>query len=238
MRYLALACDYDNTLACQGVVDDQTVAALERLRASGRRLLLVTGRLLDDLQQVFPQFEIFDIIVAENGALLYQPGPRAIRPLGPPPPDAFVTILRERQVAYFDVGRVIVSTKRPDDAVVLEAIRDLGLDLRVIFNKDDVMVLPPDLDKSTGLLLALQELGLAPHNIVAVGDAENDQALLNTSACGAAVGNALPMLKEQADLLLTGEYGAGVRELIDRLITTDLQDVPLRRKHPGDSPTS
>jgi hypothetical protein len=44
MRYLALACDYDGTLASEGRVAPETVGALERLRASGRRLLLVTGR--------------------------------------------------------------------------------------------------------------------------------------------------------------------------------------------------
>jgi hypothetical protein len=234
MRYLALACDYDNTLAYQGHVDDQTVAALARLRATGRQLLLVTGRILADLQRVFPRIDLFDIVVAENGALLYLPGPRTVRPLGPPPPEAFVAALREQDVPDLTVGRVIVSTKRPGDAVVQAAIRKLDLDLRVIFNKNDVMVLPPDLDKSTGIQVALRELELSPHSIVAVGDAENDQALLHACACGAAVGNALPMLKEQADLVLTGEYGAGVVELIDRLIATDLQEVSLRREQPGD----
>lgn len=230
MRYLALACDYDNTLAYQGHVDDQTIAALARLRAGGRRLLLITGRLLDDLQRVFPRIDLFDIVIAENGALLYHPGTRTVRPLGPPPPDAFVAALREQNVPDLGVGQVIVSTKRPGDVAVQAAIRELGLDLRVIFNKNDVMVLPPDLDKSTGVQVALQELKLSPHSIVAVGDAENDQALLHACACGAAVGNALPMLKEQADLVLTGEYGAGVVELINRLIATDLQEVPLRRE--------
>src|SRR5262245_3968957 len=50
MRYLALACDYDGTIAHHGRVDDDTLAALRRVRASGRKLLLVTGRELDDLQ--------------------------------------------------------------------------------------------------------------------------------------------------------------------------------------------
>ena len=44
MHYLALASDYDGTLATDGRVDNATIAALERLRDSGRRLLLVTGR--------------------------------------------------------------------------------------------------------------------------------------------------------------------------------------------------
>lgn len=49
MRYCAVSCDYDGTLASAGRVRKETVAALERVRASGRRLLLVTGRQLPDL---------------------------------------------------------------------------------------------------------------------------------------------------------------------------------------------
>ncbi|RUR74844.1 HAD family hydrolase [Chlorogloeopsis fritschii PCC 9212] len=69
MRYLALATDYDGTLATDGRVNDETLAALKRLQASGRKLILVTGRQLDDLQRAFPQFDCFDCIVAENFAL-------------------------------------------------------------------------------------------------------------------------------------------------------------------------
>ena len=69
MRYHVLATDYDGTLARHGQVDDATLARLEQVRKSGRRLVLVTGRELDDLKKVFPPFELFDCIVAENGAL-------------------------------------------------------------------------------------------------------------------------------------------------------------------------
>src|SRR5512142_2746641 len=44
MRYLGLACDYDGTLATAGTVDEPTLDALRRLKAAGRRLILVTGR--------------------------------------------------------------------------------------------------------------------------------------------------------------------------------------------------
>ena len=45
--------------------------ALRRLKESGRKLILVSGRQLPELQQVFPAHEIFDVIVAENGALMW-----------------------------------------------------------------------------------------------------------------------------------------------------------------------
>jgi hypothetical protein len=88
------------------------------------------------------------------------------------------------------------------------------------------MVLPPGINKATGLLAALRELDLSPHNVVAVGDAENDHAFLRACGCAAAVANALPAIKEAADVQLVGDHGAGVIELIDRLIHMDGDIVP------------
>src|SRR5262249_16412289 len=61
MQYVALASDYDGTLAHDGSVEAGTIAALERLRASGRKLVLVTGREIDDLVRVFPSVALFDL---------------------------------------------------------------------------------------------------------------------------------------------------------------------------------
>lgn len=223
MRYLVLACDYDGTLATHGAVDEATVAALRRLRATGRRLLLVTGRELPELKTVFPHLDLFELVVAENGALLYWPASDEEQTLAAPPPEAFVAELRRRGVAPMSVGRVIVATWHPHETGVLETIRDLGLEMQVIFNKDAVMVLPSGVNKATGLKAALKELGLSAHNVVAVGDAENDHAFLAACECGAAVDNALPMLKEKADIVTRGDHGQGVQELIEEMIATDLK---------------
>ncbi len=228
MRYLALACDYDGTLATDGRVDENTEAALERLLDSGRKLILVTGRQLDDLIQVFPRINLFELVVAENGALLYRPASCDQRLLGDRPPEEFITTLRERGVDSLSVGRVIVATWHPHETTVVETIRDLGLDLQVIFNKNAVMVLPSGINKAVGLNAALSELGLSPHNTVGVGDAENDQAFLELCKCSVAVANALPMVKQQADLVTSGSRGAGVTELIDKLIASDLEELEPR----------
>ncbi len=232
MRYLALCCDYDGTIAHHGRVDDATLAALQRLRQSGRKLLLVTGREIDDLQTVFPHVEIFERIVAENGALLYRPATREERLLGERPPQSFVDKLVERGVGPISVGRVIVATWEPHENTVLDTIRDCGLELQVIFNKGAVMVLPAGINKATGLKAALAELNLSPHNAVGVGDAENDHAMLRTVECGVAVANALPAVKEKADIVTFADHGAGVAELIDEMIADDLQSrEPVLARH-------
>jgi HAD superfamily hydrolase (TIGR01484 family) len=233
MRYLCLATDYDGTLAHHGRVTPMALAALERLRASGRKLLLVTGRELDDLHRVFAELAVFDWIVAENGALLYQPATREMRMLGPPPDAGFIEELQKRGVADISVGHVIVATWEPYESLVLETIRDLGLGLQVIFNKGAVMALPSGITKASGLAAVLKELGISRHNVVGVGDAENDHALLDTCHCGVAVANAVPALKEHADWIAPLDHAAGVEQLIDRLLQDDLRSLDAQLKRHG-----
>lgn len=225
MRYLALATDYDNTLASDGRVADATRAALGRLRASGRRAILVTGRRLDDLLRVCECSDLFDYVVAENGALVYEPQSREITLLAEPPPEQFIAALRRRGVQPLEVGKVIVATHAPHEASVLEAIRELGLEQQVIFNLNAVMVLPAGINKATGIKLALRRLGMSPHEAVGVGDAENDHSLLRLAECPVAVANAVDSIKKIAALVTRGKAGNGVVELIDRLIANDLEDV-------------
>jgi hydroxymethylpyrimidine pyrophosphatase-like HAD family hydrolase len=76
MRYHALVCDYDGTLAFGGRMKKEVAEALGRVRASGRKLILVTGRELEDLLLVCPEIDLFDGVVAENGAVLFWPTDR------------------------------------------------------------------------------------------------------------------------------------------------------------------
>lgn len=233
MHYFALACDFDQTLANMGVVAKSTLGALERLLASGRKLVLVTGRQLDDLREIFPQLSLFERVVAENGAVLFRPQTGETKLLAEPPPRVFIDALRQRGVSPFSAGSVIVASEQPEDAKILAAIRELGLELQVIYNKGAVMVLPSGVNKGTGLLAALSEMCISHHNAVAIGDAENDHALLSTCECGIAVSNATQALKERADLTTSAPDGAGVQEIIDRLLRDDLRGVQNRlQRHP------
>jgi hydroxymethylpyrimidine pyrophosphatase-like HAD family hydrolase len=224
VRFFALAADYDETLAHDGRVEPATVEALHTVVASGRRLVLVTGRELPELLRLFPEIHLFARVVAENGALLYDPASREQRLLTEPADPRFVARLRARGVPM-SVGRAIVAARQPHETEVLETIRELGLELQVIFNKGAVMVLPSGVNKASGLGAALDELELSPHNVVGVGDAENDHAFLRLCSCSVAVANALPSLKAEVDVVTEGEHGAGVREVAERLLVSDLRDV-------------
>jgi hydroxymethylpyrimidine pyrophosphatase-like HAD family hydrolase len=225
MRYLALATDYDGTLAQDGRVDSVTIAALERLRSSRRRLILVTGRELHEVLELFPRVKIFDRVVAENGALLFDPATQATRTLADPPAPVFIEELKRRGVDPISVGRVLVATVDRHERVVNQTIDALKLGLRVILNKGSVMVLPSGVDKTTGLAAALVELGISPRETIGVGDAENDGVFLDFCGFSAAVANALPSLRAGAQLVTAGAYGQGVTELIERVLADDLPPI-------------
>lgn len=221
MYLIAIATDYDGTLAHHGSVDEATIAALRRLKASGRKLIMITGRELPDLKSVFDRLDLFDIVVAENGSLLYFPERKEERLVAPPPPAELVEALRRRGVEPLSVGRGIVATWEPHEATALECIRELGLEWQIIFNKGAVMVLPPGVNKATGLAAALDTLELSPLNVLGIGDAENDHAFLTASGCAVAVANALDAVKETADVIAGADHGAGVTEVIDALLADE-----------------
>jgi hydroxymethylpyrimidine pyrophosphatase-like HAD family hydrolase len=228
MRYIALAVDFDGTIAHDSHCPPHVVDGLKRLRETGRRLLLVTGRELPELLSIFPDIGIFDRVVVENGALMYRPASGEKEELGEPPPPAMIEMLKARGVPL-SIGQSIVATVEPHETAVIEVIRELGLERQVIFNKGAVMILPAGVNKATGLAIALKELGLSARNVVACGDGENDHALLDSSEYSVAVANAIPTLKEKADRVTVEKRGDGILEVVADLIEHDLANAPPRK---------
>jgi hydroxymethylpyrimidine pyrophosphatase-like HAD family hydrolase len=228
MRYQVLATDYDETIAIDGRVDESTVAALRQAKAKGLRLVLVTGRQLTDLFNTFEHSDLFERIVAENGAVLYDPATKSIEVISSPPPPVLVEAL-VRQSVPVSVGHSIIATVEPYEHQVLTAIRDLGLEWHVIFNKGSVMALPADVTKATGLVPALAGLNVSANQTVGVGDAENDQAFLRMCGLAVAVDNALPAVKEMSDVVTAGVAGVGVSELIARLLDGEFETLVRKR---------
>jgi HAD superfamily hydrolase (TIGR01484 family) len=222
MRYLALAADFDGVIAGHGRASESALAAIERLRLTGRRAILITGRRLEDLRQSCPKLNLFDYVVAENGGTIYDPRNHEETVLAQAPPPEFVERLKELGVKPLDIGRVLVATWKPHQSAVLQAIQETGLELHIVFNRDAVMVLPTGVNKSTGMVYALRKLGLSPHEVLGVGDSENDHSFMSRSECSATVANAVPAILKRADFVAKGENGDGLAEIIDELIATDL----------------
>lgn len=229
--FKALATDYDGTIATHGIVDQPTIAAMERLRAAGHKVILVTGREIDDLRKIFPELTRFDLIVGENGALLYWPATGREELLAKPPPPEFSQALRHAECERLSVGRVIVATFEPYDRVVFDTIKAQRLELQVIFNKGAVMVLPTGVNKASGLRAAVKALGITTEEVVGVGDAENDHAFLDICGFSVAVSNALDVLKRKVSMVTRGDHGRGVTEMIDQWLGEGLKAGPSRYHH-------
>jgi len=227
MKWLALATDFDGTIATDGMVDEATVAALQKIRSNGATLLLVTGRELKDFAHAPGVLQLFDAVVAENGGVLYSPATQETKVIATPPPPEFAAELVRRGVPV-SVGHVIVATVEPHEVTVLELIKEMALELQVIFNKGAVMVLPAGVNKASGLQIALEGYGIHLSEVVAVGDAENDHAFLECCGLSVAVANALPALKERVKYVTRSNAGTGVTELIDSLLRGELD--PMERE--------
>jgi hypothetical protein len=217
MRYRLIATDFDGTIATDGVVPCATVTALQRAKAAGMALVLDTGRDFG-LLRIFRESTLFDRLVLENGAVIYEPATGTSRVIAPPPPPALLDRLHKHNIPL-GVGKSIVATIEPHQHAVLQAIHDLGLDWQVILNKGAVMALPSGVNKASGFKAVLQELQIPAEQAVAVGDAENDIAFLQAAGFPVAVANALPSVKAVARWVTRRPAGEGVVELIEKLLS-------------------
>lgn len=232
MRFVALAAGFDGTLARGGRVDERSIAALETLAASGRKLILVTARVLRELLEIFPEARIFDRIVAENGAVMHQPATRESEILAPAPSELLLQELERNEIEPLAVGSSIIATSASQAAAVREAIGKLRLDCRLVRNGDTLMILPAEVDKASGVREALRRLGVSPHNLVAIGDGQNDLSLFQLAEYAVAVRNADSYAKRIAQRTTSGEHCDGFLELARDLIDSDLSYAPPKVRVP------
>ncbi len=214
--FRAIAIDFDGTLTQGGRPEEGVLASLADARDAGMALLLVTGRVVSDLLHVFPDAERwFDVIVAENGAVIRREG--VSHPLTTPVPLELDAPLVESGV-YFQRGLVLLACNIEDEIVVLEQVRRLETDCQLIRNRGALMVLPSDVSKGSGLLKALEDLRISYHSTIGIGDAENDLALLRHCELAVAVGNAVDSLKREADTVLTANAGEAVADFLNERV--------------------
>lgn len=215
----AVAVDYDGTVAEHGRMSAETEAALRSLRSAGFRLILVSGRRLDNIRQVCGVLDLFDAVILENGAVSFCPATGSEHLIAPPVDEHFLADLkRELPGEPLFVGRALVATAAENTGCVEVVIALGGYDLDIVNCGRRILVLPLGVGKGSGLSHALDDLGLCRKQVAAVGDEENDIELFKGCGLKAAVGNAAPKLKAAADLVLPGESGQSIRCLVDMLL--------------------
>jgi len=175
--FRALACDYDGTLATADRIGPAALEALTRAREAGLKLILVTGRAFFELTRVCERLDLFDAVVAENGGVIYHPGSGAIYAQGPPPPMRLLAELDGRGI-WYQLGHVVVGAARRDEDAVQDALDAAGVSRELIVNRSALMLLPAGISKGTGARQVIRDLGLSFHDVLALGDAENDDIFM------------------------------------------------------------
>ncbi len=225
MRFLTTALDYDGTIARNDQLDSRVREAIAELRAQNIVVLIVTGRILEDLRSVAGDLHFVDGVVAENGAVLEFTDSGYSRVMGPPPPANLLEALGREGIS-FKAGRSIVEANAAEAPRLLAILERLELPLALVFNRGRVMVLPQAISKATGLREALKILRLSPHNTVAIGDAENDHELLQSCEAGVAVAWGSETLKASAYYVLSGDGPAAVADYMRELAKSRRISVP------------
>ncbi len=207
-----IAVDYDGTVAHEGRLSETAAAALEEARRAGHKLVLVTGRIFEELIEVAPGIsDRFDVIVAENGAVAVRHG-HLVR-LAEPVDHALIRELT-RLGTGVRRGQVIAALSGSEHQVVAATIERLGLDCQIVTNRSELMILPRGVSKASGLEYAIEALDRSPHTTLAIGDAENDLAMLLSCEIGAAVGGSVEVLRQHADVIASALNGDGVAEIL------------------------
>ena len=228
--FKALACDFDGTLASDDRVDAGVKFALEQARHMRVRLILVTGRTFFELTRVCDCLDLFDAVVAENGAVIYHPGSAVIQDLGPAVPDRLLAELDRRGI-YYQLGRVIVGTGRNDEKAVREAMCSAGISRDLVANRAALMLLPPGVSKGSGVEQVLRFMELSPYDVLALGDAENDVALFDACGFSACPGDSVAPVRARADWVLPGGAGGDVGKAIVADILDGRLPIPQSPRH-------
>jgi hydroxymethylpyrimidine pyrophosphatase-like HAD family hydrolase len=231
MKLSVLALDYDGTIARSDVLDPSVRAAIASARTNGVVALLVTGRILSELQRVAGQLHFVDGVVAENGAVLHFPDSGHTSILAPPVPDAFLAELRHRGIPH-TAGQCLVDASADEAPRLLQVIHELELPLALVFNGARVMTLPQGVSKATGLRAALDTLRLSARNTLAIGDRENDHELLRLAEVGVAVEWGSAALRKAADVVLPGAGPPAVASYVAAAAASSRLPTPPRaRRH-------
>ncbi len=226
-HFHAIAFDYDGTLTDRDRPTAVVLDALAETRAAGCSVVLVTGRILVELRRSFPEVDRhFDLIVAENGAVVCHRGVE--RALVAPVPRQLDAALAQRRIS-FRRGQVLLAAEAADEPAILTELRRLELECQLIRNRGSLMILPTGVSKGSGLYNGLGDLGISHHNTIAIGDAENDHSLLDVAELGVAVANAVDALKAHADVTLDRANGEGVTAFLRGDVVSGRQRVHPKR---------
>lgn len=110
----------------------------------------------------------------------------------------------------------------PDEEMVPELRREIGEQYSETYTvmqsgEKHVELLPQGVSKGSTLHRLTKKLGIAQEHVVAIGDNENDAQMLDFAGYSAAPENAMPLIRQQADVVLCPCMSGALAQLIQIL---------------------
>ena len=92
-------------------------------------------------------------------------------------------------------------------------------DLEVVSSwHNNFEVMPKGTSKGNAVKILAQMLGIDREEVICIGDSENDLSMIKYAGLGVAMGNALDIVKENADYITDTNSNAGVGKVIQKFI--------------------
>lgn len=138
-----------------------------------------------------------------------EPAPEVVGPLQ--------NILDEEKVNKL----LVIKRHNPRKVTALRWQLSMQLDgkAKLVQALDDMLeVVPKNSSKGTALKALLKELDIAPENVLAIGDGENDIEMIQLAGIGVAVGNASEKLKAVADHVVKSNDEDGVADALEKFV--------------------
>lgn len=217
--FVAIISDYDRTLTDESLkLWRPAIEALKSLREKREiKIVIASGRRLSFLLEKLDSLNLVDAFIAENGAVVHIPKSNITSTFNKDMSQVKAAL--NASSVPTEEGDVVVSTKRAFEKEVKRILRERGLRMGFHYNRDALMILPAGVSKATGVLWAGSELGLSTGGLICIGDAENDLPLFEIASVRVAPEDAIPEVKNKADVVCTGVCGLGVTRFLNDLLT-------------------
>jgi len=210
----AIITDFDRTLSSKnGRIKSKL---LKKMKSLEKPFILVTGKKLEDVKELCKRYHVWQVVIAENGAIIYFPKTKKTVIFTSPYIQQAREILRNSEI-LIAFGQVIISSKVENMKKLKEILKPLRKKLSFQKNIDEVMILPEGVNKGESVSRVLEELEIKPEKTIIIGDAENDIPLFKIPGYRVAVANADRKLKKLADEVTKKSSEEGVIEVLDKL---------------------